>query len=49
MRDEGSRQGELISSLIPLSPASVGVLGFEHDRRDQPVIRPWNYISEPRE
>jgi probable phosphoglycerate mutase len=30
-------------------PASVGVLGFEHDRRDQPVIRLWNYISEPRE
>ena len=30
-------------------PASVGVLGFEHDSRDQPVIRLWNYISEPRE
>jgi broad specificity phosphatase PhoE len=30
-------------------PASVGVLGFEHDRRDQPVIRLWNYVSEPRE
>jgi probable phosphoglycerate mutase len=30
-------------------PASVGVLGFEHDRRDQPIIRLWNYISEPRE
>jgi probable phosphoglycerate mutase len=30
-------------------PASVGVLGFEHHRRDQPVIRLWNYVSEPRE
>ena len=30
-------------------PASVGVLGFEHERRDQPVIRLWNYVSEPRE
>ena len=30
-------------------PASVGVLGFEHDRRDQPVIRLWNYVNEPRE
>ena len=30
-------------------PASVGVLGFEHDRRDEPVLRLWNYVSEPRE
>ena len=30
-------------------PASVGVLGFEHDSRDQPIIRLWNYVSEPRE
>jgi broad specificity phosphatase PhoE len=30
-------------------PASVGVLGFEHDSRDQPIIRLWNYASEPRE
>jgi broad specificity phosphatase PhoE len=30
-------------------PASVGVLGFEHESRDQPVIRLWNYVSEPRE
>src|SRR5947209_11615112 len=30
-------------------PASVGVLGFEHDRRDQPIIRLWNYVREPRE
>jgi probable phosphoglycerate mutase len=30
-------------------PASVGVLGFEHDRRDEPIIRLWNYVSEPRE
>jgi probable phosphoglycerate mutase len=30
-------------------PASVGVLSFEHNRRDEPIIRLWNYISEPRE
>jgi probable phosphoglycerate mutase len=30
-------------------PASVGVLGFEHDSRDEPIIRLWNYVSEPRE
>ena len=30
-------------------PASVGVLGFEHDNREEPIIRLWNYISEPRE
>jgi broad specificity phosphatase PhoE len=30
-------------------PASIGVLGFEHNSRDQPVIRLWNYVSEPRE
>jgi probable phosphoglycerate mutase len=30
-------------------PASVGVLGFEHDTRDEPVMRLWNYVSEPRE
>ena len=30
-------------------PASVGVLGFEHDRRDQPILNLWNYISTPRE
>jgi broad specificity phosphatase PhoE len=28
-------------------PASVGVLGFEHCRRDEPVLRLWNYVSEP--
>jgi broad specificity phosphatase PhoE len=30
-------------------PASVGVFGFEHDSREQPIIRLWNYVSEPRE
>jgi broad specificity phosphatase PhoE len=30
-------------------PASVGVLGFEHNSREQPVIRLWNYVSELRE
>jgi len=30
-------------------PASVGVLGFEHDSRKEPIIRLWNYVGEPRE
>jgi len=30
-------------------PASVGVLGYEHESRDEPVLRLWNYITEPRE
>ena len=30
-------------------PASVGVLGFEHENCEQPIIRLWNYVSEPRE
>jgi probable phosphoglycerate mutase len=30
-------------------PASVGVLDFEHNSRDEPIIRLWNYVSEPRE
>jgi probable phosphoglycerate mutase len=30
-------------------PASVGVLGFEHNRRDQPVLRLWNFVSQPGE
>jgi probable phosphoglycerate mutase len=30
-------------------PASVGVLDFEHNTADQPIIRLWNYVSEPRE
>jgi hypothetical protein len=25
------------------------LLGFEHDSREQPIIRLWNYVSEPRE
>jgi broad specificity phosphatase PhoE len=28
-------------------PASVGVLGFEHDSLDEPVIALWNYIAPP--
>ena len=27
-------------------PASVGVLGFEHENRDEPIIRLWNCVSE---
>jgi broad specificity phosphatase PhoE len=30
-------------------PASVGVLGFEHNSLEEPVIRLWNYITLPRE
>lgn len=30
-------------------PASVGVLGFEHHSRDEPIILHWNQLSEPRE
>jgi probable phosphoglycerate mutase len=30
-------------------PASVGVLGFEHDSRAQPVLRLWNSVSEQRQ
>jgi broad specificity phosphatase PhoE len=26
-------------------PASLGVLGFEHNSRDQPIIRLWNYFG----
>ena len=25
-------------------PASVGVLGYEHDSYDEPIIRAWNYV-----
>lgn len=28
-------------------PASVGVLGFEHDRLEEPVLRLWNYVIDP--
>jgi probable phosphoglycerate mutase len=28
-------------------PASVGVLGFEHDRREEPIICIWNYVVPP--
>jgi broad specificity phosphatase PhoE len=27
-------------------PASVGVLGFEHESREQPIIRLWNYVTQ---
>ena len=30
-------------------PASVGVLGFEHRNRNEPVIALWNHIARPRE
>jgi probable phosphoglycerate mutase len=30
-------------------PASVGVLGFEHGNRDEPIIGLWNHIVQPRE
>jgi broad specificity phosphatase PhoE len=30
-------------------PASVGVLGFEHNNRDEPIIGLWNHITHPRD
>jgi broad specificity phosphatase PhoE len=30
-------------------PASVGVLGFEHNSREEPIIGLWNYVTHPRE
>jgi probable phosphoglycerate mutase len=30
-------------------PASVGVLAFEHNSREEPIIRLWNYVAHPRE
>jgi probable phosphoglycerate mutase len=29
--------------------ASVGILGFEHDRRDEPIVGLWNYVTHPTE
>ena len=30
-------------------PASVGVLAFEHNSRDEPIIGLWNHVTQPRE
>jgi probable phosphoglycerate mutase len=30
-------------------PASVGVLGFEHDSRDEPIIGLWNFVTHSEE
>jgi hypothetical protein len=30
-------------------PARVGVLGFEHNNRDEPIIGLWNYVTHARE
>jgi len=30
-------------------PASVGVLGYEHNSREEPIIRAWNYVRLPRD
>ena len=35
--------------LFYCDPASVGVLGFEHNSPEEPVIRLWNYATFPRE
>lgn len=35
--------------LFYCDPASVGVLGFEHNSPEEPVIRLWNYVTFPRE
>jgi probable phosphoglycerate mutase len=30
-------------------PASVGVLGFEHDRKNEPIIGLWNFVRQSKE
>jgi probable phosphoglycerate mutase len=30
-------------------PASVGVLGYEHNSYEEPIIRAWNYVRLPRD
>jgi probable phosphoglycerate mutase len=30
-------------------PASVGVLAFEHNSREEPILGLWNYVTRPRE
>jgi probable phosphoglycerate mutase len=30
-------------------PARVGVLSFEHNNRNEPIIGLWNYVTHPRE
>jgi broad specificity phosphatase PhoE len=30
-------------------PASVGVLGFEHQTREEPIIGLWNYVTHPKD
>jgi probable phosphoglycerate mutase len=30
-------------------PASVGVLGYEHKKRDEPIVGLWNHIVRPRD
>jgi probable phosphoglycerate mutase len=30
-------------------PASVGVLSFEHNSRDEPILSLWNYVAQPRD
>ena len=30
-------------------PASIGVLAFEHNNPDEPIIGLWNYVTHPRE
>jgi probable phosphoglycerate mutase len=30
-------------------PASVGVLGFEHERKGEPIIGLWNFVRQMKE
>lgn len=36
-----------VGRLFFCEPASVGVLGFEHGSRDEPIVRRWNFVPEP--
>ena len=41
-----NRLPPLAGRIFYCRPASVGVLGFEHESRDEPVVQLWNCVSE---
>jgi CheY-like chemotaxis protein len=48
-RAVGSREKVIFLGQEAGRPASVGVLGFEHRNRNEPVIGLWNHVAQPRE